>query len=220
MNKTNVYQASYDDLSELTINSMDMRSAVQGLKLVKEEEPQLLRRIMGNVITPNNTEVKVVAQSTSMQPLPEGIVVVPTEGVFYENDVVTLYEVPVDRATFVGWYEDDKLLSSDPIFNYVIPGKNVTVVAKFDVEPLADVTVTVDAVLAEGSTETLDGIYVRPYPTYTGKEGDKVWMYVIQDDSSTATFLGWFSDETLVSSEPSFEYTLPDEDVMLVAKFE
>ena len=69
MNKTNVYQASYDDLSELTINAMDMRSAVQGLKLVKEEEPQLLRRIMGNVITPNNTEVKVVAESTSMQPL-------------------------------------------------------------------------------------------------------------------------------------------------------
>ena len=141
MNKTNVYQASYDDLSELTINAMDMRSAVQGLKLVKEEEPQLLRRIMGNVITPNNTEVKVVAESTSMQPLPEGIVVVPTEGVFYENDVVTLYEVPVDRATFVGWYEDDKLLSSDPIFNYVIPGKNVTVVAKFDVEPLAVIRV-------------------------------------------------------------------------------
>ena len=220
MNKTNVYVANYDDLSQLSINAVDMKSAIQGLKFYKNEEPQLLRKTISGVITPNKVIVEVKANSTSAVPLPEGIVVRPTQGEFYENDEVTLYVVPVDRATFVGWYVDGELLSTETEFKFTVPSSNVLVSAEFDVEPLADVTVTVDSVLAEGSTETLDGIYVRPYPTYTGKEGNKIWVYMIQDDSSTATFLGWFVDETLVSSEPSFEYTLPNEDSMLVAKFE
>lgn len=220
MNKTNIYVANYDDLSQLTINAVDMKSAVQGLKFYKDEEPQLLRRTITGVITPNKVLVEVVAESTSLVPLPSGIVVRPTQGEFYENDEVTLYVVPVDRATFVGWYANGELLSTETEFKYTVPSANVVVSAKFDVEPLASVVLTVNAELEEGSTASLEGIYVRPSPGYSGTEGEKVWLYMIQDITSTATFLGWYDGDTLVSSATEFEYTLPSEDVTITAKFE
>lgn len=220
MNKTNIYVANYDDLSQLTINAVDMKSAVQGLKFYKDEEPQLLRRTITGVITPNKVLVEVIAESTSLVPLPSGIVVRPTQGEFYENDEVTLYVVPVDRATFVGWYANGELLSTETEFKYTVPSANVVVSAKFDVEPLASVVLTVNTELAEGSTASLEGIYVRPSPGYSGTEGEKVWLYMIQDITSTATFLGWYDGDTLVSSATEFEYTLPSEDVTITAKFE
>ena len=51
--KTNVYKASYDDLSELTVNAESMSVALANLKEIrKDDDPSIVRKIVSNITTP------------------------------------------------------------------------------------------------------------------------------------------------------------------------
>ena len=110
-------------------------------------------------------------------------------------------------SEFVGWYEGDTLISSNPSCTYIMPDHDVTLTARFeaDVQVPYNVNLLVDPEYAGsviGAGQVLSGelCTIEAIPA----EG--------------ATFYCWFDGKTYYYENP-YSFTMPDDDVTLTAIF-
>ena len=59
-------------------------------------------------------------------------------GQYYAKDelvlIATIKDSPDGKVFFAGWYIGEEKISSDLIFNFVVPNKNTSIIAKFTLE--------------------------------------------------------------------------------------
>jgi len=122
-------------------------------------------------------------------------------GQFATNSSVTVTATPSASTTFVGWYDNGVLVSSDASYTFTIT-TNTQLVATFQ-----NVYYRVTLSSVTGGTVTGAG----QYPT-----GQSVTVTALA--SSGYSFAGWYRGENLVSSEASYTFTVSG-NVALTAKF-
>ena len=143
MAKTNVYKASYDDLSELTVNADSLQSAITELDKVRADvEPTIIRKIISNIeLHPLKQKITVNVQAQMQNiliPLPDTIAVRPMAIDVEVGSMVQLYAIDTSTnptVTFVGWYIGEECIGTTTTLGYIVPEEtteDITIVAKFD----------------------------------------------------------------------------------------
>lgn len=235
--KTNVYKASYGDLSELTVNADSLFTAMLSLRELRpEEEPKMIRNIISNIAVPYpmivpevTLDVKAVMQDGSA--LPNSIAVrpntlkVPVGGFCILYTIDTSIEPTVD---FVGWFVNDECISEEESYMLKINVNTDVLVplyieARYAPKPvIPTVTVNVSAEMEDG-TSVPETITVSP-TTEDVEIGSSVTASFTDTTATPLTFLGWYVEDTLIGDTNPFEYIVsehatPYDTISIVAKF-
>lgn len=232
--KTNVYMASYEDLSQLSVNADTLANAVKELAQIKGDEPMLLQRKITGIQIPDPPEPLPVAvifcraeREEEGETLPDTVTVRPYTAIERTaGSTVMLYAIDTaanPTVEFTGWYDDQGLrISTEPSFAFTVPevttsGQTILLTAKFKAKVAPSVfTVAVDTAMADGSTVP-DTCVARPLSIQCN-EGESVNLYAITTDPAYE-FIAWKNEsgETL-SNDATFAYT-PTESIILTAVF-
>lgn len=122
----------------------------------------------------------------------------------YKSNVV-LVASPAVGCHFVGWYNGDKLVSTNNVHSFTMPYNDLNYVGKFE---FTNYSLTVSSEDEEKGTVTGSGNYI-----YNEKVSIKA------SPNPGYAFLGWYIDDELLSKDAFYEYTMPLHDVSIVAKF-
>ena len=222
--KTNVYLASYEDLSQLSVNAETLEEAVTALAQIKDVEPMLLQRKITGIAIPDEPTPLPVAviycraeREEAGETLPDTVTVRPLTAIERTpGSTVMLYAIDTAEdptVEFAGWYDDSgSRISVDPSFAFTVPevqtsGQTVELIAKFRtrVAPV-NYTVTVESEMADESTPVPDSCVVRP-ETAIVPAGESVALYAVVTDA-LHTFVGWQDEEgSVLSTNETFVYT-------------
>lgn len=234
MSKTNVYKASYDDLSETTVNAESMKSAVEELGLARADaEPSMIRKIISGIVIPDpptpkpKVRINVLAQMEyPTEQLPNTIAVRPTTAEVEVGTMFQLYAIdtdPLPVVSFVGWYIGTERIGAQPNFGYIIPEDAtdpITIVAKYARIVPTEHTLTLETEMADGVTSVPASCVVRPDTSIDLNEGTVLALYAIVTDP-TYKFVHWVdSEEAVLSTEPTYLYTMPNENTTITAVFD
>ncbi len=115
---------------------------------------------------------------------------------------VTITASTNEGYTWLGWYNDDKLLSSEAEYTFEMPSENITFTAKWIKVSL--VNTNDDA----GNLEKLLGKY---------KVGDQVSLKATENLGYV--FDGWYENERKLSNSTEYLYTMPSVDTEINAKW-
>jgi len=139
-------------------------------------------------------------------------------GGYYLNGAsANIYAYPGSNYEFAGWYRaDGTLYSSDASTTYTMGTEVVTLTAKFTFNP--DSPVEPDEVNLWRLKLTAQTGGSVSAESYSLKVGETVTVYAYP--SSGYVFAGWYQGETKVSEETTLEYTMPESNVTLEARFE
>ncbi len=116
---------------------------------------------------------------------------------------ITVTATTNNGYTWVGWYNEDIVLTTDLNYTFDMPKENVTYTAKW-----IKVTLTRD-LSAGGSVTALNKAY---------KAGESIT--VTATTNIGYTWLGWYNDETELTTDLSYTFDMPEENVTYTAKWE
>ena len=228
---TNVYQGSYDDLSEITVNAENMKSAINALDAIRtDREPTMLRRKISGIRIPDpppptptvTVHTRATMTEESTVPLPSTITVRPEHAVVEVGSSVLLYAIDLSTeptVDFVGWFLNDTLVSSAPNFAYDIPataeGELLFVARYAEKVPVPTVTIKTQATITEGATLP-DTVSTKPDCV---KVSVGSTVYIGTKDTAeepTVDFVGWYLNDTLISEDKVFEYVVPESEEPII----
>ena len=127
-------------------------------------------------------------------------------GSYIHGELVTVSATASEGYEFVNWTEGENIVSSQSSFTYTMPGKDVTMTANFR-EIVYTLTLVADP--TEGGTFDGEGTYA---------EGENIQVSAAV--SPGYEFVSWTNGESIVSTQSSFTYTMPGNDVTLTANFQ
>ncbi|TVQ08063.1 MAG: T9SS C-terminal target domain-containing protein [Bacteroidetes bacterium] len=130
-------------------------------------------------------------------------------GDYYENQSVVITATAHEGFVFESWTEEGTIISTEESFVYLMPGQDANLVAHFAVIQPPVYTLTLEASPAEGGTISGAGEY---------EEGTDISVTATANEGFT--FINWTQNGTEISSDANFTYTMPAEDVLLIAHFE
>ncbi len=139
------------------------------------------------------------------------------EGLYDYNSYVDLSAHPYQGYSFVGWYYDDQLLSNSQDFKYTAWNEDVTLEARFELSSF---------IMRIYSNDSNYGL-VR-FNDDKNQYSSDTYNYVTYMDSLTVAaysksdvrFLGWYDEENkLVSTNPIYTFSMPNQDYTLEAKW-
>lgn len=127
-------------------------------------------------------------------------------GVRKAGSTVSLEATPVSGgSTFLGWYENDVLLSDENPYAYTVPSSPATIVGRFSANKYNVTLQSEDeskgTVSGSGDYDFASSVKVSATP----KEGH--------------SFTGWYDGDTKVSDSAEYTFIMPAGTVSLVAKF-
>lgn len=232
--QTNVYKASYDDLSELAVNAETMASAISELALVKpDREPTILRRTVSGIQIPDppspiptvTVRAHAEMEEGSSIALPDSVTVRPESTVVTVGSAVLLYAIDTasdPTVNFVGWYLGDVLVSQEPNFAYDIPedAEGILVfTARYSEKPKTIFTLTVTPQMQDGESAVPSSCIVRPDNVLTLHSGTTLALYAIVTVPAYE-FVSWQNaDGELLSTDETYLYTMGDADTEIFAVF-
>lgn len=234
MSKTNVYKANYEDLSEVTVNAESMKSAVEELGLARADtEPSMIRKIISGIVIPDppapkpKVSITVLAQMEDPnEQLPDTIAVRPTSAEVEVGTMFQLYAIdtdPLPVVSFVGWYIGTERIGTQPNFGYLVPEdatEPITIVAKYVRVVPTEHTLTLETEMADGTSVVPDSCVVRPDTALSLNKDVVLALYAIVTNPAYK-FVHWTDAEgTILSTEPTYLYTMPNENVTLTAIFD
>ncbi len=127
-------------------------------------------------------------------------------GVKKAGSSVTLIATPNKGYRFLGWYDDDNLISSDSSYTFPIGNDDLSYVAKFTCESY-NLVVESESIEkgtvseSSGKYNYLDNVTINATP------------------NRGYSFNGWYSGSTLVSKENPYTFGMPYKNVTYTAKF-
>ena len=127
-------------------------------------------------------------------------------GVKKAGSSVTLTATPKRGYRFLGWYDNDTLISSDSSYTFTIGNDDLSYAARFTYE-------SYNLVVESESTEK--GTVSESSGKYDYL--DNLTIDAIQNKGYS--FYGWYSGSTLVSKENPYTFAMPYSDVTYKAKF-
>ena len=135
------------------------------------------------------------------------------EGYYWALDTCYLDATPNPGYYFVGWFENNILLSTQPDYSFTV-NSNRSLVGQFEKAPKYHITLGVEGV-ASGIEVGLSG---QGY--YNGGTTCSVSVSINElQRSGSYTFLGWYENNQLVSTTNPYSFIV-DRDRHLVAKFQ
>ena len=137
---------------------------------------------------------------------PEGTGTTTGAGKYAKGSTVTLNATPASGYAFEGWYIGSSKITSNASYNITVTSDTIYTAKFVEEVPMITVTVTTDPVGAgsvSGAGTYPKGSTVR----LTASPGDRY------------RFIGWYSGDTLYSSETEYSVTL-NSSMAFVAKFE
>ncbi len=140
---------------------------------------------------------------------PAGAGTLTGAGVYEAGTGVAINALANSGWTFSNWTRNGVLVSASPGFTYTMPAESVTLVANFEMDPTVKYTLTLVADPLVGGTVNGSGLY---------EAGEVVSITAIP--SSGYTFINWTKNGNLESLNANFTYTMPAENVTLVANFD
>ena len=121
------------------------------------------------------------------------------------GDKVTISASSNYGYIWLGWYDGDELVSTDMTYTFDMPSKSVVYTAKW----------TYYSVTTEQNNDSAGSItHMEDEPI---KVGDSVTITANTNDGYT--WLGWYDGETLLTSELSYNFVMPENNVVYTAKW-
>ena len=121
------------------------------------------------------------------------------------GDEVTITATPRTGYTFVGWYEDDTLISTDLVYTFSMPAKSIIYSAKWTYY-------TLTTELNDADAGSISG--------YTAQKISVGQSVTIEAETNNGyTFLGWYNGEILLSADAIYTFDMPAEDIVYTAKW-
>lgn len=140
-----------------------------------------------------------------------------TDQEYKPNSIATISAVPSQGYEFVGWYQENTLLSTEQNYNYQINTSDVTLEARFK---LASFELNVSS----NSEKGIVAINPETDSDYSEVDnGDVIYtngVIVSAKTKDDTEFLGWFdTNNNLVSKNNVYSFTMPNNDYALIAKW-
>ena len=151
----------------------------------------------------NFSELPEYIVSVTVDPIEGGTIT--GEGTYYLGEEVILTANANIGYSFIGWEEEGSIIETATTFEFVMPNNNVDLVALFEINIH---TLTVVANPVDGGNVSGSGDY-----TY----GEIIPVSAVAEVGYN--FVYWSVDGNVVSTEASFDYMMPDNDVTLIANF-
>lgn len=127
-------------------------------------------------------------------------------GSYKYKENVTITANPSEGYKFIGWYNDEQLISEEATYSFIMPNKNIDYIAKFEKD---NYMVILSKNIDEAGSLTGNGEY-----NYL----DTVKVEATTNDGYT--FLGWYINNELVETEPTYTFSMGIESVSIVAKYD
>jgi hypothetical protein len=128
------------------------------------------------------------------------------EGTYQYGENITLTATPNKGYRFINWTIEGIEVGTEPTLTYTIPAQNVEIMANFGKQSYK---VAVKLNNPEGGTVSGEGTY---------EYGENVTLTATPNKGYR--FVNWTINGKEVSDEPTFTYTVPAEDVEIIANFE
>lgn len=129
-----------------------------------------------------------------------------SSGIVKSETEVTIIATPNQGYRFVGWYDDDELVSNSTSYSFVMGYQDLNYVAKF-VNETYNLVVESES-LEKGSVSDSSGSY-----DYL----DNITIEAAANDGYS--FAGWYKGSLLISSSNPYTFNMPYENTTYVAKF-
>lgn len=126
-------------------------------------------------------------------------------GVFEYDSRVSVVAEPVENYSFIGWYEDETLVSEEAEYTFRMPARDVTLTAKW-----AIFTLTTSCGAVEGGTYT-------QYTERAFTAGERIILNV--QTESGYTWLGWYEGDELFTRSLSYGFYMPKSDLVLQSRW-
>lgn len=137
-------------------------------------------------------------------------------GSYKPNTAVHIYANSNTSYRFVGWYEDETLISENSSYDYVMPEEDVTLEARFTYDPESPIEPNEPAIKHGVTLRAGEGGYTN-FGRKSFGEGEAVNIHAYCNTGYR--FTGWYQDDVLYTSLPSFNYEMGTESVSFEARF-
>ena len=128
------------------------------------------------------------------------------EGDYYYQETVEVQAFPADGHGFVSWQLDDNVVSTNEVYSFLMPDKDISLIANFTT-PLY--TLTLIALPDAGGSAYGEGDY---------EENELVDLLAVPE--TNYVFLGWSLEDVIISYDEEFQFTMPAENTLILALFE
>ena len=141
----------------------------------------------------------------------KGTVKALEEKEYKAGEKIVLRATPAEEYVFSGWYISNELISTQNPYTYEVKN-NVTIIAKFKLEEVTETPETYTVTLTAGEGGTVTELEQTEY-----EANSEITLQATANEGYT--FLGFYEDTTLISSENPYIYTVT-KNVEITAKFE
>ena len=117
---------------------------------------------------------------------------------------------------FTGWYEDETLISENAYYNFITREEDVTLEARFTYDPESPIEPNEPAIKHGVTLRAGEGGYTN-FGRKSFGEGEAVNIHAYCNTGYR--FTGWYQDDVLYTSLPSFNYEMGTEAVSFEARF-
>jgi M6 family metalloprotease-like protein/uncharacterized repeat protein (TIGR02543 family) len=140
---------------------------------------------------------------------PSNTGVVTGAGDYEEGEEVAITATANNGYQFVSWTQGETVISTAANFSYIMPANDVTLIANFEEIVIPTYTLTQLVNPSNYGSVTGAGIYEASTQVAITALANEGFMFV-----------NWTSGETVISTAPNLNYTMPANDVTLTANFE
>lgn len=123
------------------------------------------------------------------------------------GQTVTLTATVQNGYNFTGWYKGGVLISSDPVYTFTMTASDVSFEALFSCYKLS----------VSGNTYEGTAGAFSEYNEKIVAIGEQITLEATANDGFN--FEGWYIRDVLVSSDPTYTYTMKNQDVWIEARF-
>ena len=140
-----------------------------------------------------------------INPITGGSITVPSTAM--TGDTMTAIATPNSNWEFVSWERDGSVVTTDPTYVFAMPAADVALKANFSTGlPRYKITYGIDPI--NGGSITVPS---------TAIAGDKITA--IATPNSGYEFASWEKDGVFVTTDPTYNFTMPAANIVLVANF-
>lgn len=124
--------------------------------------------------------------------------------------------------TFLGWEEKGEVISTSPEMEYIMPSRASTLTARFEYNPNNPSEPDIikkpqySAIYLDVSPKNSGSLNINSGNKYEVGSSISLQAY----NNSNFSFKNWTEDGVVLSTSPSFKYTIKEKDAHIVANFE